>query len=163
MRRPMSRWITAASLALASLATVTAASAQETQAAATVPGLVATPVEGSVHQVAGRFADNVRTSGMTIFARIDHRQGAMSRDMAMLPNEVIVFGNPKTSTPLMQCAATAGIDLPMKALIWQDSDGQTWLGYDDPQWIATRHGVGDCPAVAPLSREMQALVEATKS
>ncbi|WP_204353026.1 DUF302 domain-containing protein [Salinicola peritrichatus] len=126
-----------------------------------VPGLIVQPSDASVHDTAVRFAEQARTSGMTVFARIDHRQGAMSRDMALLPSEVIVFGDPKSDTPLMQCAQTAGIDLPMKALVWQDSDGQTWLGYNDPAWIAERHGASDCPAVAPLKQAMQELVEAT--
>ncbi|MDH4574530.1 hypothetical protein CUR86_20295 [Salinicola acroporae] len=98
---------------------------------------------------------------MTVFARVDHRQGAMSRSMALLPNEVVIFGDPKGGTPLMQCAPTAGIDLPMKALVWQDNDGQTWLGYNDPAWIARRHGVADCSAVEPLQQAMRKLVEAT--
>lgn len=98
---------------------------------------------------------------MTVFVRIDHRQGAMSRDMALLPTEVIIFGDPKGGTPLMQCAQTAGIDLPMKALVWRDSSGQTWLGYNDPAWIAERHGASDCAAVGPLQQTMKALVNAT--
>lgn len=147
------------STALVALTLSTAVLAQS--APETVPGLIVQPSDASVHDTAVRFAEQARTSGMTVFARIDHRQGAMSRDMALLPSEVIVFGDPKSDTPLMQCAQTAGIDLPMKALVWQDNDGQTWLGYNDPAWIAERHGASDCPAVAPLKQAMQELVEAT--
>ncbi|WP_223119706.1 DUF302 domain-containing protein [Salinicola corii] len=136
-----------------------AESAQETTPS--VPGMIVARSDAGVHETAIRFAEQARTSGMTVFARVDHRQGAMSRSMALLPNEVIIFGDPKGGTPLMQCAPTAGIDLPMKALVWQDADGQTWLGYNDPAWIAQRHGVADCPAVKPLQQAMRKLVEAT--
>ncbi|WP_110685897.1 DUF302 domain-containing protein [Salinicola aestuarinus] len=128
-----------------------------------VAGLIRTPVDGRVHEVAGRFVTAARQSGLTVFARIDHRQAAISRDLALLPNEVILFGSARGGTPMMQCAATAGIDLPMKALVWQDDDGQTWLGYNDPAWIAARHGIADCDAVAPLQQSLDALVETVKA
>lgn len=146
-------------LAVAFLSLAGTALAQEP--ATSVPGLIAARSDASVHDTASRFAEQARTSGMTVFARVDHRQGAMSRSMALLPNEVIIFGDPKGGTPLIQCAPSIGIDMPMKALIWQDDDGQTWLGYNDPAWIAERHGAADCPAVKPLQQVMQKLVKAT--
>ena len=80
--------------------------------------------------------------GATIFARIDHAAGAASVALALRPATLVVFGNPKGGTPLMQAAPTAGIDLPLKALIWQDERGAVHLTYNDPAWIAARHGLG---------------------
>jgi uncharacterized protein (DUF302 family) len=77
-----------------------------------------------------------------IFARIDHAAGAASAGLALRPTTLVVFGNPKGGTPLMQAAQTAGIDLPLKALIWQDEGGAVHLSYNDPAWIAARHGLG---------------------
>jgi uncharacterized protein (DUF302 family) len=81
-------------------------------------------------------------NGATIFARIDHAAGAASAGLALRPTTLVVFGNPKGGTPLMQAAQTAGIDLPLKALIWQDEGGAVHLSYNDPAWIAARHGLG---------------------
>jgi len=168
MPRFLARSARAALFAAALLGLATSASAQEpaptdssADMAPSVPGMIVAKSDASVHDTAIRFAEQARTSGMTVFARVDHRQGAMSRSMALLPNEVIIFGDPKGGTPLIQCAPSIGIDMPMKTLVWQDDDGQTWLGYNDPAWIAERHGVPECPAVAPLQQAMQKLVKAT--
>jgi len=85
---------------------------------------------------------------MTVFARIDHAAGAASAGLELRPTEVVIFGNPKGGTPLMQDRQSAGIDLPLKALVWQDADGKVWLGYNDPAWIAQRHGLGTASAGA---------------
>ena len=77
---------------------------------------------------------------MTILARIDHAAAAANVGMALRPTEVLIFGNPLAGTPLMQAAQTIGIDLPLKALVWQDDAGKTWLAYNDPTWLARRHG-----------------------
>ncbi|WP_251977599.1 DUF302 domain-containing protein [Salinicola avicenniae] len=155
------RWLTVAGIAMGCLTSIANAQTTEPSGASEVPGLIVAPSDASVHDTATRFADQARTRGMTVFARVDHRQAAMSRSMALLPNEVVIFGDPKSGTPLMQCAPTAGIDLPMKALVWQDNAGQTWLGYNDPAWIAERHGAGDCDSVEALQRAVQELVDAT--
>jgi uncharacterized protein (DUF302 family) len=81
----------------------------------------------------------VTARGMTIFAQIDHADAAKEVGMTLAPTEVLIFGSPKAGTPLMQASQT--IDLPLKALVWQDSAGKTWLGYNDPKWLARRHGV----------------------
>jgi uncharacterized protein (DUF302 family) len=85
----------------------------------------------------------VKDRGMEILARIDHAAAAAASGMALRPTEVLVFGNPRAGTPLMLSAQTIGIDLPLKALVWQDNEGKTWLAYNDPVWLATRHGVAD--------------------
>src|SRR4030081_2645088 len=78
--------------------------------------------------------------GMSILARIDHAAAAAKAGMELRPTEVLIFGNPKAGTPLMQAAQTMGIDLPLKAVVWQDDNGKTWLAYNDPKWLAKRHG-----------------------
>jgi uncharacterized protein (DUF302 family) len=84
----------------------------------------------------------VKAKGMTVFARIDHAAGASGVGLTLRPTEVMIFGNARAGTPLMQAAQTIGIDLPLKALVWQDAAGVTWLSYDDPGRIAKRHGLG---------------------
>jgi uncharacterized protein (DUF302 family) len=89
-----------------------------------------------------RMAEAVEAHGITVLARIDHAAAAAKAGLALRPTEVLIFGNPKAGTPLMQAEQTVGIDLPLKALVWQDAEGKTWLGYNEPNWIAARHGVG---------------------
>jgi uncharacterized protein (DUF302 family) len=78
---------------------------------------------------------------MTVMAEVDHAAAAAKVGLQLRPTRMIMFGNPRGGTPLMAAAQTAGIDLPLKALVWQDAEGTTWLGYNDPVWIAERHGV----------------------
>jgi uncharacterized protein (DUF302 family) len=85
---------------------------------------------------------------MTVFARIDHAAGAASAGLELRPTEVVIFGNPKGGTALMQDRQSAGIDLPLKALIWQDAAGKVWLTYNDPAWIAQRHRLSAASAGA---------------
>jgi uncharacterized protein (DUF302 family) len=99
----------------------------------------------SAHDVAttlARLTAALDAKGVTLFARIDHAAGAQSAGLALRPTTLMVFGNPAAGTPLMQVAQTAGIDLPLKALVWQDADGAVYLTYNDPMWIAARHGLG---------------------
>jgi uncharacterized protein (DUF302 family) len=80
---------------------------------------------------------------MTVFARIDHAAGAKEAGLELPPTEVVVFGSAKAGTPLMQVEQTMGIDLPLKALVWQDAAGTTWISYNDPAWLAQRRGLAD--------------------
>jgi uncharacterized protein (DUF302 family) len=89
-----------------------------------------------------RLETAVKAKGMTVFARIDRAAGAMAAGLSLRPTEVVIFGNAKAGTPLMQPVQTIGIDLPLKALVWQDASGDTWLSYNDPAWLAQRHGLG---------------------
>jgi uncharacterized protein (DUF302 family) len=84
----------------------------------------------------------VKAKGLTVFARIDHAAGAAEVGLPLRPTELLIFGNAKGGTPLMQAAQTIGIDLPLKALVRQDASGSTWLSYNDPSWLAQRHGLG---------------------
>jgi len=104
----------------------------------------------------------VKAKGMTIFARIDHAAGAEEVGLALRPTELLIFGNAKGGTPLMQSDQTMGIDLPLKALVWQDAAGKTWLSYNDPSWLAQRHGLGAEAAttVRALTAALNALAKA---
>jgi uncharacterized protein (DUF302 family) len=84
----------------------------------------------------------VAAKGMTVFARIDHAAGAGAVGLSLRPTEVLIFGNAKAGTLLMQSVQTIGLDLPLKALVWQDISGKTWLSYNDAAWLAKRHGLG---------------------
>jgi uncharacterized protein (DUF302 family) len=89
-----------------------------------------------------RFEAGVRAKGLTIFAHVDHAAGAAAVGLSLRPTAVLIFGNAKGGTPLMQSTQTIGIDLPLKVLVWQDAAGDTWLSYNDPGWLAKRHGLG---------------------
>jgi uncharacterized protein (DUF302 family) len=88
-----------------------------------------------------RLEARVKASGMSVFARIDHAAGATSVGLSLRPTEVLIFGNPKGGTPLMQAAQTIGLELPLRVLVWQDASGDSWLSYNDPVWLARRHGI----------------------
>ena len=100
-------------------------------------------IHGSAHgprATMDRLATAVASKGMTVMARIDHAAGAASVGMELRPMEVLIFGNPTVGTPLLQAAATMGIALPLKALVWQDEAKVAWLAYDEPRRLAKRHG-----------------------
>ena len=89
----------------------------------------------------------IKAKGLTVFARIDHAEGASAAGLSLRPTELLIFGNAKGGTPLMQAVQTIGIDLPLKALVWQDASGETWLSWNDPAWLAARHGASGVEAV----------------
>jgi uncharacterized protein (DUF302 family) len=94
-----------------------------------------------------RLDAEIHAKGLNVFARIDHAAGAAEVGLTLAPTELIVFGNARGGTPLMQSVQTVGIDLPLKALVWKDATGKTWLSYNEPSWIARRHGVADAEQV----------------
>ena len=132
-------------------------------AAFAADGLVEVKSPYSVKETMSRLDQIVQERGLNIFARIDHAAGAANVGKSLRPTELLVFGNPQGGTPLMQCAQTTGIDLPLKALVWEDADQQVWLGYNDPAYIADRHGVTDCPVVEKLRKAMAGIAEAAVS
>jgi uncharacterized protein (DUF302 family) len=107
------------------------------------PGLISQKSTFPVKQTVDRLVHLVEAKGLTVFCRVDHTAGAVADGMQLRPTEVVIFGNAKGGTPLMQATQTIGIDLPLKALIWQDAGGQTWLSYNDPVWLTERHGIQD--------------------
>ena len=115
--------------------------------AAAVDGLISVKSSHDVKVTADRLEDILKKKGMNVFIRIDHSAGAEKVGKKLRPTELVVFGNPKVGTPLMQCNQSVGIDLPQKALIWQDDKGQVWLSYNDPNYLAQRHGLSQCAEV----------------
>ncbi len=109
-------------------------------------GLVRLQSKNSVKISAQHLEKVLQAKGLHIFARIDHQKGAVSVGKKLRPTEVFIFGNPKAGTPLMQCKQTIAIDLPQKMLIYEDEQGKTWIVYNDPAYLASRHGLGDCGA-----------------
>ena len=103
----------------------------------------------------------VKAKGMTVFARIDHAAGAAEMGLSLRPTEVLIFGNAKAGTPLMQADQRIGIDLPLKMLAWEDAAGKTWLSYNDPAWLAQRHGIGHGadPTVQALTAALDAIAK----
>ena len=87
-----------------------------------------------------RLEAEIRARGLNVFARIDHAAGAAEAGLELRPTNLIIFGNARGGTPLMQASQTSGIDLPLKLLVWQDAAGKTWLSYNEPSWISKRHG-----------------------
>ncbi|MDE5443185.1 DUF302 domain-containing protein [Bradyrhizobium sp. CSA207] len=110
-----------------------------------------------------RLEAEVRAKGMTVFAHIDHAAGAAAVGLALRPTDLLIFGNANGGTPLMQSVQTIGIDLPLKALVWQDASGAIWLSYNDPHFLAERHGLDDATkaAIETMSAALKAI--ATKA
>jgi len=107
-----------------------------------------------------RLEKAIREKGITLFARIDHSGGAAAVGMPLRFTQLLIFGNPKAGTPLMQSDQTIGIDLPLKILVWQDDRGDVRVGYRDPARLAARHGVTDRgDVVSALSKALSGLVE----
>jgi uncharacterized protein (DUF302 family) len=105
-------------------------------------GLITIPSNFGPKETVDRLETEITAKGLTIFARIDHAVGAAQVDLPLRPTELLIFGSAKAGTPLMQSNQKVGIDLPLKALVWEDAAGKTWLTYNDPRWIAKRHGLG---------------------
>jgi uncharacterized protein (DUF302 family) len=116
-------------------------------------GLITMKSPHSVDETLDRFEAAVKSKGMTVFARVDHTKGAAKVDLELRPTQVLIFGNPKIGTLLMQSNQTAGIDLPLKLLAWQDADGQVWIAYNDPGYLVQRHNISDREEVVAKMRK----------
>ncbi len=121
-------------------------------AAAAENGLITMKSPYSVDETLNRFEQAVKSKGMTVFARVDHAKGAAAVGKELRPTEVLIFGNPNVGTLLMQSNQTAGIDLPLKLLAWQDADGQVWIAYNDPAYMVQRHNITDRDPVVEKMR-----------
>ena len=129
-------------------------------AAAEPEGLVTKRSPYSVDRTLDRLASVVKEKGITVFARVSHSEGAADVGMELRPTELLIFGNPKVGTHFFTSRQTAGLDLPMKALAWTDAEGRVWLAYNDPAYIAARHGIGDRSAVVKkMTRALDALTD----
>ena len=112
-----------------------------------VEGLTTIPSSHDPKETIDRLETEIRAKGMKVFARIDHAAGAAEVGLTLAPTELIIFGNARGGTPLMQSVQTVGIDLPLKALVWEDTVGKTWLSYNEPSWIVRRHSVANAEQV----------------
>lgn len=110
-------------------------------------GLISVKSAHDVKTTADRLESILKQKGMNVFIRINHAQGAQNIGKELRPTELVIFGNPKVGTPLMLCAQSVAIDLPQKALIWQDVEGQVWLSYNDPNYLVQRHQIAGCDEV----------------
>jgi uncharacterized protein (DUF302 family) len=122
-------------------------------------GLISVTSEHSARDTMERLIAALGKRKLTVFARVDHAAGAASVGLPLRPTEVVLFGNPQGGTALMQDQQTAGIDLPLKALVWKAADGEVYLTYNDPHWIAQRHGLGaaSAGAVDTLTKALSAI------
>jgi uncharacterized protein (DUF302 family) len=129
-------------------------------------GLTTIPSAFSVRDTVDRLERTAVARGLTVFARIDHAGGAAQVGMTLRPTELVLFGNPRAGTPLMQDRQTAGIDLPLKALAWEDAEGHVWLSYNEATWLAKRHGLGPDSSAAVSALEagqMKIILAATSA
>ncbi|MBW2722004.1 MAG: DUF302 domain-containing protein [Deltaproteobacteria bacterium] len=110
-------------------------------------GIISIKSSHDVKTTVDRLENILREKGMTVFIRINHAEGAQKVGKKLRPTELIIFGNPKVGTPLMQCGQSVAIDLPQKALIWQDEAGQVWLSYNGPKYLASRHSIKECDEI----------------
>ena len=130
-----------------------------------IEGLITVPSAHSAAETLDRLEAVLKAKGVTIFARVDHAAAAATAQMLLRPTQVLIFGNPKGGTPLMQAAQTIGIDLPLKVLAWQDANGKNWLSYNDPAWLAKRHGIGKAAdaALQAMKGMLEGFVKAAAS
>jgi uncharacterized protein (DUF302 family) len=130
-----------------------------------VDGLISLKSSNGPEDTMNRFEAEARAKGLTVFAHVDHAAGAAAAGLLLLPTDLLIFGSAQAGTPLMQASQTIGVDLPLKVLVWQDATGQTWLSYNDPAWLAARHGLGaaaDATVVA-MAGLLQSLAAAATS
>jgi uncharacterized protein (DUF302 family) len=128
-----------------------------------VDGLITLRSAFDPKETMARLEAEVRAKGMTVFAHIDHAAGATAAGLPLRPTDLLIFGAAKGGTPLMQAVQTVGIDLPLKALVWQDDTGATFVSYNDPAYLTHRHGLGESakPVVEAMSGALKAI--ATKA
>jgi uncharacterized protein (DUF302 family) len=121
-------------------------------------GLVSHRSSRGPQDTMSRLEAAITARGMTVFAHIDHASGAAAVGLPLRPTDLVIFGNARGGTPLMEAVQTMGIDLPLKALVWQDVAGNTWVSYNDPAWLARRHGLD--PATDATTAAMSAMLDA---
>ena len=122
-------------------------------------GLITVSSSFGPEETMKRLEAEVRATGMTVFARVDHAAGAAEAGLPLRPTDLLIFGAARGGTPLMHAAQTIGIDLPLKALVWQDEEGKTFLSYNDPAYLAHRHGLADLvkPVVDAMTGALKAI------
>ncbi len=123
-------------------------------------GLITHPSSFGPKETMDRLEADVRKKGMTVFARVDHAAGASEVGLPLRATELLVFGNARVGTPLMQRDQTIGLDLPLKMLVWQDADGRSFLSYYDPQRFLGPHGIAaEDASVGKMTAVMASLAQ----
>lgn len=123
-------------------------------------GVISVQSPYDVKETLDKLAATVEAKGFAIIARVDHAAAATSVEMALRPTELLLFGNPKGGTPLMVCQQSFGLDLPLKALAWEDETGQVWLSYNDMSYLATRHETQGCDeAIGNVNKALEGIVQ----
>lgn len=124
-------------------------------------GLVTMQSNHSVQDTADKLVAIIESKGMKVFARVDHQKNAQSVNLALRPTQVIMFGNPKAGTPLMNCEQSVAIDLPQKILISEDTNKKVWLSYNNPEYLKTRHNIKGCDSeIASISKALDSVSKA---
>lgn len=114
----------------------------------------------SVEQTANKMAVVLEEKGMTIFSRINHSAAAQKVGLELRDTILLIFGNPKAGTLLMQCQQTVAIDLPLKALIWQDEKDQVWISYSDPRYLEQKHDIKGCETIlSKMEKGLEGMVK----
>ena len=124
-------------------------------------GIIRIKSNNSVGATIDKLQSVLNSKGMTIFKRVDHAAGAEKAGLELRSTELLIFGNPKVGTPLMLCSQTAALDLPQKALAYEDENGQVWLAYNDPVYMAQRHNIEGCEE--PVQKVSNALAKFTRA
>jgi uncharacterized protein (DUF302 family) len=133
--------------------------------AVTADGLTTIKSSYGPKETMARLEAEVKARGLTIFARVNHAEGAAAIGLPLRPTDLLIFGNAKGGTPLMLARQTAGIDLPLKLLVWQDEAGTTWVSFNEPEWLARRHDIDSATKapVSALTAALKAIVQAATS
>lgn len=131
---------------------------EQSQTVVNAEGLVSRPSSYPVDETLNRLESVLRSKGVTVFTRIDHGAAAASVGLAMRPAQILIFGNPQVGTPVMNTAPTIAIDLPFKALAWEDAAGRVWLSYNSVEYLMRRHHVAES-VIRPLAA-IEALIVA---
>ena len=124
-------------------------------------GLINVRSADNVRETTDRLEAILKNKGMTVMNRIQHSVAASKVGIELRDTELLVFGNPKVGSPLMQCQQTVAIDLPQKALVWEDAEGAVWISYNDPAYLRTRHNINGCQAVLEkVSKALSGMINA---
>ena len=127
-------------------------------------GMVDVPSTFNVEETADRMMSILNKKGMTIFNRIKHSENAAKIGIALRKTELIIFGNPKVGSPLMDCQQSVAIDLPQKALIWEDGNAKVWISYNDPRYLEKRHNISGCEeAIAKIEKALAGIVKSAST
>jgi uncharacterized protein (DUF302 family) len=130
-------------------------------AAMAAEGVIDIKSNYTAQETADRLKNILEQKGMTIFTRIPHSESATKVGVELRNTELFIFGNPKVGSPLMKCQQSVAIDLPQKALIWEDDNGQAWISYNDPSFLMKRHAISGCDEViAKIEKALSGITNA---